>query len=197
MKPTNILLEQFSVLKQQLLAQKEQLKNWFNRSDLIFSSCFYAQSDDIQEYLDELEININKLSTVRHQVQSEYLSERITEQFACLKSLLNSVSLSKKHKQQRPKPSYVQQVKTLSKKVNQGSQELYAELSKLQEYERRLVEMVEQKQLQLSSYKGNKLKGDYQQQVLLTQQRLGRCRQAISKVEEDIQRLDAKQSANY
>lgn len=169
---------------------------WMNNSDYFNSSCFYCQSDDIKDYVKEVANNLNKLKQARHQQQAEYLAERLTEQFSCFRNLFQSLDINQKNalynkrKFSQVKSNQLQRVKQLAKQATQSSQELYAELSKLQEYERRLQEMVEEKQRQLSSYSGNKHRAEYQQQVLTTQQRLGRCRQAISKTEEQIQKLD-------
>lgn len=189
---------------QQLHAQLEQLEsalesssiddeNWFNRSDVFVSSAFYTKSNELTDYIQELRANIVKLSQLNDQAYLEFLADKVTQQFACLKSLLNAASVQTKDKQYRSKQqSKVQQAKQFTKRISQSSQELYAELSKLQEFERRLLEMVAERQQTLHQYKGSANKKVLQQDVLNYQQRLGRCRQALSKVEEQIQKLDDK-----
>ena len=184
---------QFQQIEDRINHANIDQQKWFNRSDLFNSSCFYSQSDEVGEYLSELKDNINKLIKVHDTEYVEFISERVTQQFSCLKNLVNSQSVNRKAKDYRRSHNQrLAQVKKLTKTVNQSSQDLYSELSKLQEFERRLLDMVAEKQHQLSTYSGAKLRNDYQQQVLVTQQRLGRCRQAISKVEEQIQKLDDK-----
>ncbi|NVK24316.1 MAG: primosomal replication protein [Gammaproteobacteria bacterium] len=190
------LVQQFERLKQQVTAANIKQEQWFNKSDLFNSSSFYCQSDETHDYLKELETNIEKLSKIGENEYLEFLVDRITQQFSCFRSLLNSQSVNNKAKSyHRSHNQRLAKVKQLTRTVHQSSQDLYAELSKLQEFERRLIEMVTEKQQQLQQYSGSKLKNDYQQQVLVTQQRLGRCRQALSKVEEQIQKLD-EQSKN-
>lgn len=187
------LKQQFNQLQSELQHRGLSKMKWMNNSDFFVSSSFFVQSDELQDYLLELKSNISKIGRVSDQIQLEYLSERIRDQFACLTNLMNSLSVNAKQQQKRKTSnlqSRVAQMKKFTAKISKSSQELYAELSKLQEFERRLTEMVAEKQHQLASYSGQKLKTDYQQQVLTTQQRLGRCRKALSELEEQIQELD-------
>ena len=182
---------QFEALKNNINESGLNQKSWFNASEFFNAGCFACHSEELKDYLSELEQQINKLKAVSSIQYAEHLTITITEQFSCFRSLLNSFSVNEKHKSYKAKNrTRLQKVKSLTRQVTQSSQELYQELSQLQDYERRLLEMVNNKQQTLNQYSGQKHKNEYQQQVLLTQQRLGRCRQAISKVEEQIQRLD-------
>ncbi len=179
-------------LEQQLSPLLSQPNIWFKNSDIFLGGAFHSHSNELDDYLLELRNNIHKLSAISNQHQADYLTDKIAEQFSCFKNFLNSQDLNQKYiKQRKSKPSLQQRVKTIAESVTQNSQELYQELSKLQEYERRLLDMVNEKTQQLTVYKGPQ-KSEMQQHVLLTQQRLGRCRQAISGVEEKIQQLDSK-----
>ena len=180
---------------QVLIKQFEQLKlnkeNWFNHSDFFNSTAFQTRSDELQDYFNELKGNIDKLTRVSDSTHLEFLADKITQEFACFKALLNAKHLDAKNAAYRKQQfSKLQKVKQFTKTITQSSQSLYQELSKLQEYERRLLDMVAERQQQLNQYQGQKHKSEYQQQVLAYQQRLGRCRQAISEVEEQIQQLD-------
>ena len=99
---------------QQLHAQLEQLEsalesssiddeNWFNRSDVFVSSAFYTKSNELTDYIQEVRTNIVKLSQLSDQAYLEFLAEKVTQQFACLKSLLNAASVQTKDKQYRSK----------------------------------------------------------------------------------------------
>lgn len=181
------------LLKQQISNLNIKPEQWFKRSDLFNSNAFSTKSDDIHDYIKELQNNISRLTNTQSVELGEFLAEQIQTQFACLRNLVNSNNLNTKAKAyDKAHVKRLRQVQMLTKQVSKDSQQLYSELSELKEFERRLEEMVSDKQNQLLSYGGQKLKQDYQQQVLLTQQRLGRCRQAISKVEDQIQQLDSK-----
>ena len=186
-------------LKHQLSAVLQGQQQWFKASDVFNSSHFYTKSDELKDYIKELENNVNRLVTVNDTTHAEYLTERISVQFTCLKNFYNSSYLSKKYTSQNKQLySKVNRVKQIAAKATQSSQELYQELSKLQEYERRLLDMVTEKQSMLNQAQqgriSNTQKTELQNQVLVTQQRLGRCRKAISGVEEQIQRLDSRTS---
>ena len=186
-------------LKHQLSAVLLGQQQWFKASDVFNSSHFYTKSDELKDYIKELENNVNRLATVNDTTHAEYLTERISVQFTCLKNFYNSSYLSKKYTSQNKQLfSKVNRVKQMAAKATQSSQELYQELSKLQEYERRLLDMVTEKQSMLNQAQqgriSNTQKTELQNQVLVTQQRLGRCRKAISGVEEQIQRLDTRTS---
>ena len=186
-------------LKHQLSAVLQGQQQWFKASDVFNSSHFYTKSDELKDYIKELENNVNRLATVNDTTHAEYLTDRISVQFTCLKNFYNSSYLSKKYSSQNKQLfSKVNRVKQMAAKATQSSQELYQELSKLQEYERRLLDMVTEKQSMLNQAQqgriSNTQKTELQNQVLVTQQRLGRCRKAISGVEEQIQRLDTRTS---
>lgn len=193
LKDTKQLLTQLEQLQIALTSSTIDNENWFNRSDVFVSSAFYTKSNELTDYIEELKGNIAKLEKLNEQAYLEFLADKVTQQFACLRSLLNSASVHNKDKTYRNhKRSKVQQAKQFTKRVNQSSQDLYAELSKLQDYERRLQEMVAERQQVLHQYQGTAKRQEYQQDVLAYQQRLGRCRQALSKVEEQILKLDDK-----
>ncbi len=190
---TRTLLQQLQQLESALQASAIDDENWFNRSDVFVSSAFHTQSNELSDYISEIQENISKLTKLNETEYVEYLADRVTQQFACLKSLLNSVTVQSKDKKYKQiHRAKKQQAKQFANKVTQSSQTLYAELSQLQEYERRLLDMVAEKQQRLNQYQGANLKQQYQQDVLICQQRLGRCRQALSKVEEQIQKLDER-----
>jgi len=187
------LIHQYDQLHFSINQNTNVRKAWFNKSDLFNAECFVTHSEDLNDYLAELKMNIVRLQTVDSVKYAEHLTAIITDQFSCFRSLLNSLSVNEKHKHYKVSmQSRIQKMKKLTTHVTQSSRELYQELSKLQEYERRLLEMVREKQQTLNQYSGQKNRVEYQQQVLVTQQRLGRCRQAISKIEEQIQQLDSR-----
>ena len=183
---------QIAELEASLAPIMNKERAWFKASDIFFSNAFYSRSDELQDYIKELKSNINRLSSVKDETQVAYLTDKISEQFSCFRNFLNSQGLDSKYvKQKRHRVNLQQRVKNIAQVATQSSQELYQELSKLQEYERRLLDMVAEKQQQLMSFHGSN-KTEMQQHVLHTQQRLGRCRQAISGVEEKIQKLDSR-----
>lgn len=186
---------QFDALNRQLSLLTIRPEQWFAKNDLFHSSAFNARSDELSDYVKELENNVNMVERIKDPDQMAYVLDRIADQFACFKGLINSVELNKKNKTyNKTHARRLNKVKQFAKTAAKSSRALYQELSELQEFERRLLEMVEEKQQTLSRYAGQSQRQSLQEQVLVTQQRLGRCRKAISKVEEQIQQLDDKQA---
>ncbi|WP_068547860.1 primosomal replication protein PriC [Thalassotalea crassostreae] len=73
-------------------------------------------------------------------------------------------------------------------KIILPSQQLYQKLSEYHGFERRLLDMVQEKQDNLNRCKADSQNSkDIQQQLLALHQRLGRCRKAISEVEKQIE----------
>ena len=72
----------------------------------------------------------------------------------------------------------------MAKKIMTSSHELYKKLSEYHEFERRLVAMLNEKNLQINKTNNTQ---QHTQDILTLHQRLGRCRQAISKVEREIE----------
>lgn len=187
----NQLTLQFEKLEYEIKGLKLSSKQWFANSDIFRSSGFATRSEDIDDYLSELKSTINQLSTVTSEQHISYLSERVTQQFTCLKRLLKSNDINTKNTQySKDRIKNLSKAKRFAVQASQSSQELYAELSKLQEFERRLLDKVTLSQQALNMYQGQSNRPALQQEVLTNQQRLGRCRQALSKVEESIQKLD-------
>ncbi|MBU2917581.1 primosomal replication protein [Psychrosphaera sp. F3M07] len=187
----NQLNTQFQMLEQSIKGLKLSSKQWFANSEIFRSSGFATHSDDIDDYLIELKTTIDKLASVNNEQHVSYLSERVTQQFSCLKRFVKSNDINVRNNQySKDRIRNLNKTKQFTLQASQSSQELYAELSKLQEFERRLLDKVNLSQQQLTMYKGMSNRPALQQEVLTNQQRLGRCRQALSKVEESIQKLD-------
>ncbi|MDU0114168.1 primosomal replication protein PriC [Psychrosphaera aquimarina] len=187
----NQLNTQFQMLEQSIKGLKLSSKQWFANSEIFRSSGFSTHSDDIDDYLIELKTTIDKLASVNNEQHVSYLSERVTQQFSCLKRFVKSNDINVRNNQySKDRIRNLNKTKQFTLQASQSSQELYAELSKLQEFERRLLDKVNLSQQQLTMYKGMSNRPALQQEVLTNQQRLGRCRQALSKVEESIQKLD-------
>ncbi|MBU2883477.1 primosomal replication protein [Psychrosphaera sp. B3R10] len=189
-----ILCQQFESLKEQLNAISILPEKWFAKNDLFNSTTFYTRSDELKDYVLELENNVKKLGSIQNVQLMEHLSVRVADQFSCFRGLLNSVVLNTKSKTYNATHrKQINKVKQFAKQARASSRSLYEELSKLQEFERRLVDMVAEKQQTLNKYSGQAQRQTLQDDVLVTHQRLGRCRQAISKIEEQIQKLDERQ----
>lgn len=157
-------------------------------NDRLFSSnLFKTNSDKFYPYIIEAEKGLDELVfCLQHNKQefSQALLETIEQQ---LNALFNATSANKvMHSEAKVRQQKLTQIKykNIAKKMMLSSHQLYQKLSEYNEFERRLLDMLNTKKNELASaQKSQQLTND----VLTLHQRLGRCRQAISKVERDIE----------
>ncbi|RTZ15657.1 prepilin peptidase [Vibrio aquaticus] len=128
--------------------------------------CVKETQSTLQSLIQEEEAG--KLTTVR----AEYLTERLLAQISAVQRELATTKIRKnepKHKRYFQRP------------IN----ELYQQLSQHQDWERRLIEMVQGKEMALQ-YAPPFQQQSAQQELLATEQRLKRCQEAKLKIEKQI-----------
>ncbi|WP_394128253.1 primosomal replication protein [Vibrio hepatarius] len=128
--------------------------------------CVKETQSTLQSIIREEEAG--KLTTMR----AEYLTERL---FAQVSAIQRELATTKIRKNEPKHKSYFQ------KPIN----ELYQHLSQHQDWERRLMEMVRDKELALQ-YAPPFQQQAAQQDLLTTEQRLKRCQEAKLKIEKQI-----------
>jgi primosomal replication protein N'' len=89
------------------------------------------------------------------------------------------------------KKNIANQYQTLAGNVLANSHALYKKLNEHHEFERRLLDMITQREQQRNKAK-NSDTSLLSQEVLALHQRLGRCRQAISVIERDIEFVEKR-----
>lgn len=167
-------LQKLLIWAQQLDQQKRLGKpqHWFDSA--LFSSHSPYLADYVAEslrHLTHLQLHYAGLSAAALQ----RLTLRINEQVAALTQAFRNREI-------RQPVSQLARTKAVVKQISENSQQLYQQLSEYQQFEQRLLDMV-----QLAQHaKG----GDATQRVLALHARLGRCRRAIDDVEQRIQRLE-------
>lgn len=163
------LRQQAKMLDQVPIAGKPQ--DWF-QTDL-----FSCHSPYLTDYVDEAMQQLHRLQLcssgqqAASSEQQQRLAERIAAQCNALTRAFANSETRKNFKVTKRK------VQKVVQQLTQSSRDLYQQLSQYKEYEQRLEDMLRLAQQQ------NK---DVQQQ-LAVQARLGRCRRAISEVEQQIQ----------
>ncbi|WP_199609239.1 primosomal replication protein [Flocculibacter collagenilyticus] len=163
------------------------------------ATLFKVRSSKLQDYAIEAAKNFALLEKLYKKGQSEYLTyyinlldSQISALVQAVKSnevKLKEIQFDKKARQAR----YQQKLKRTAQHIMQPSHELYAELNQNHEYERRLMNMLEMREARLKSANGAEA-DTLKQEVLALHQRLGRCRQAISKVENKIAWVEKRNS---
>jgi len=156
----------------------------------VFSeSLFVTNSDKIQPYVAEIQTKTAELSRLLSRGRKELSHNRlqsIEQQITAVINALRSNKSIHQEAQYRLNAINSRRYKKATKDLFQSSQALYQKLSEHHEFERRLQVMLEEReQLRLTATpsKVNKLT----EEVLAVHQRLGRCRQAISKIERQIE----------
>lgn len=190
----NTALEQLSIKAKATDLHNTKLKSHkLVKEHLFFNEIsFLSQSDKYLDYVDEIKDNTKRLSKLfkdEKLVLGQNLLEKIEEQIFSLVHALNANTYI--HNEASSHDKRIKEVKKLryqklTKTIVESSQVLYKSLSEHHEFERRLMDMLSNKEHELSlSTSANSVA--VSQEVLVLHQRLGRCRQAISKIERSIE----------
>lgn len=148
----------------------------FSRPELNISS----SRDELERtylYICE-QIQRNKNDTIL-----QYYCERFTEQYTAITRALEHLKRAKSKRHSQTANRYRKQVSTLLA----PSHKLYQDLAQHHEYERRLMDMVRDKQIAIRSAVDPK---SHTNEMLALQARLGRCRQAIARIEDAIKSVE-------
>ncbi|MDX3774465.1 primosomal replication protein [Chromatiaceae bacterium AAb-1] len=150
-------------------------QDWFD------SELFSCHSPLLSDYVNEAIRHLHHLTNSGPRLSEEAkqrLAQRLAAQVDALARGFSCYPVRQKYLKNRPA-----RVQTVLTKLNHGSsQQLYQQLSEYQEFERRLLDMIEQEQRHPSV--------DSVSRNLALHSRLGRCRKAIYDVEQHILRLD-------
>lgn len=188
-KSKSIAKIQLKELKQMLDIVKQNSDGWFQEVDIFDTPIFKTKSPLLSDYYYELEKNIKTLFSTTNIEFAEYLSELVESQFRCLKNYLQSKVVNEKDSQYeayKKKKRYAPKISTTVKS--------YAELSEKHGeclgFKRRLEDMLHSKEFEIKTAKSKQQEQQFINEYLQIQQRLGRCNQAIAKIEEQLQQLD-------
>ena len=160
----------------------------------IFSrQLFSTDSEQFQDYINEINRNVSSLSRLIHAKQKELSSaslEKVEHQIQAIVTALSAnqtmLEDAQIHLDMKISSIKARQLKQSVQNVIQSSQALYQKLSEHHEFERRLIEMLNEQERLLANCQSNQ-RQKFSQQVLVIHQRLGRCRKAISIIERDIE----------
>lgn len=154
---------------------------------LFSSNLFKTNSDKFYPYILEAEKGLNELQyylALDKKELSHTLLQTIEQQ---LSALYNATSANKvMHNEATIRQTKLKQIKykNMAKKMMLSSHQLYQKLNEYNEFERRLLDMLHMKNTELSKKSNDDA---LKNEALVLHQRLGRCRQAISKVEREIE----------
>lgn len=167
---------------QQLRQQAEQLdakpmagkpQNWFD------SGLFNCRSPHLADYVADAQRNLRHLSDTKLTTATrQRLVQRLSEQTSALTQAFRNVDTRKTPGAKSTK------AKAVLQQVNTSSQQLYQQLSDIQEFERRLQDMI--------ALANRDNSPDAVHRALALHARLGRCRKALFDVEQQIQELERR-----
>lgn len=167
---------------QQLQQQAEQIdlqrspgkpQNWFD------SSLFSCRSAELCDYVQEAQRNLSHLQQASLSDAARLrLVQRLSGQTAALTQAFRNVDTRRKSTHRAG------QLRSVVQHISASSQELYQQLSDIQQFERRLLDMI--------SVSSRDNSPQAVQRTLALHARLGRCRKALSEVEQQIQQLERR-----
>lgn len=189
--------EQIDRQNAQIKSARFKYRDYFNR-DL-----FHCNSTALFDYVKEAEENLNTL--LRHNQQSQHQlaprGEQLTRQLMALVQAVRAneiavkeqrfTSDSNKKRFANKQQSGQQAARQSAGHLMANSHQLYQELAQHHEYERRFNEMIYERQTKMAASKGQ-VAQQLQKEILALHQRLGRCRRAISVIEERIQMAESR-----
>lgn len=162
---------------------------------LFSNSIFLAQSDKFLPYALEVDRRITELERLMkagNKMLFQALLESIEQQ---LQALMNALGANETMHQNanvrlntRAKYYKKRQYQQAAQKMLQPSHQLHQKLAEHHEFERRLLAMItDRERLRDSSQNQSQNNQKLTAEILALHQRLGRCRQAISTIERDIE----------
>lgn len=202
-------IERLSVLLQTLDAKAKQIDirntqikthRLIENNNLFSATLFSSQSDQFQPYIKEVERRISEFSrlvTANKIELSKMLLQQIEQQISAISNALQSNSVmhqaaklsfdaNNKVRIKKSKAKQSSKYNDLTKNIMLNSHQLYQKLTEHHEFERRLMDMVSERELarlKCKQHDNEKLSLE----VLTLHQRLGRCRKAITIIERDIE----------
>lgn len=167
----------------QIKAAKFKYRDYFN------AGLFACNSVSLFDYVKELEDNFNALLRISEQSELHLnpRGERLTQQLTALIQAVraNGVAVKEHHFQKASNKQRFAKYQKPAAHFMANSHQLHQELAKNHEFERRLNEMVFERQARMNQATGE-VAHQLQREILALHQRLGKCRRAISAVEERI-----------
>ncbi len=162
----------------------------FRKDNNVFSEAlFNTHSEYLTPYVNETQGKINELQALLQQNKRQFAMQRlqdVEQQIAALINAIKANSTLNKSSSQQWQAAKQRRYQKAAQQLMANSQALHQKLAETFEFERRLQLMLNDKENELA-ITGDQQKQAVTQQILVLHQRLGRCRQAISKLERQIE----------
>ncbi|KPD03337.1 primosomal replication protein PriC [Moellerella wisconsensis] len=158
---------QVAPLSEHIFSQARFDKNLFNRKSQKLGDCLA----ELNHYYAQLCHSVS----LGHEQQVGFLTEKIVCQIQALAREVSTQSLRKKEDNYSQKKAQV---------------DLYARLSQHQDFERRLVAMINDRELVLDKQTNHAARHKLQQELAALAGRLYRCRQALLRIDKSIEQQE-------
>ncbi|WP_462163797.1 primosomal replication protein [Pseudoalteromonas xiamenensis] len=175
-----------------LVSQAEEFDKakWFDKNRYIQSQpslfsnrLFVSKSLKLRDYVDEIVQSLASLPPETHRHAYQFAITKIGEQIEAVIKVLKSTPVWAK--ENKPSSQKQQQYRKAVTRIMQSSHELYQELSQNHEFERRLMDMIEERKRLLDDASKTHVE-KLNKEIFALHMRLGRCRKAIAATEEKI-----------
>ena len=190
------IIEELSQTASQLDNNNSKLKahKLIKDTPLFSIDLFSTYSDLFSDYVEEIKSNSKQLKRLMKNKNIplvEYQIETLEKKISSLLNAFNSNKSIHNEAQHRLNAYKNRKLKKTAQGIIQSSKTLYQTLAETHEFERRLMQMLNDKENERNMASPSKLP-KISDEVLVLHQRLGRCRQAISKIENDIVNLEKR-----
>ncbi|WP_462151275.1 primosomal replication protein [Pseudoalteromonas xiamenensis] len=175
-----------------LVTQAEEFDKakWFDKNRYIQSQpslfsnrLFVSKSLKLRDYVDEIVHSLASLPPETHRHAYQFAITKIGEQIEAVIKVLKSTPVWAK--ENKPSSQKQQRYRKAVTRIMQSSHELYQELSQNHEFERRLMDMIEERKRLLDDASKTDVE-KLNKEIFALHMRLGRCRKAIAATEEKI-----------
>ncbi|QDP00633.1 primosomal replication protein PriC [Thalassotalea sp. PS06] len=176
---------------------KQRKSHYYLQRQALFDDRLFTKSfDTYSGYIPGIQqklIHLDKLLAKGQQSLSYTLLEQLQQQISALITAIKAndsrhqdsdYRLNRRHRISQKR------MKNFTERVMQPTRALYEKLSEYQGFEKRLEQMLFDEQAKLN--KAATQDSELQQKVLTLHQRLGRCRQAIAKIETQIEQQEKR-----
>ncbi len=166
-------------------------KGFYLRKDkAIFSETLFSGNQDrLVPYVEETQAKVEQLARLINNNKTLLSYERIQlieQQISAIHNAIQANAAQNKSSAQKLALLKKIKYKNTAKALFQPIQSLYQKQAETKEFERRLESMLAEKQLEFNNA-NNRNKDKFSNELLVLHQRLGRCRQALSKIERQIE----------
>ena len=202
------LIQALDVKAKQTDIKNSQIKahRLIENNNLFSATLFVSQSDKFHPYIKEVERKLaefSRLVAANKIALSKLRLQEVEQQIAAISNALQAnnamhhaakLSFDASNKVRIKKAKQANKYNKLTKNIMLNSHQLYQKLAEHHEFERRLMDMVAEREAMRVKCEKNESE-KLSSEVLALHQRLGRCRRAISTIERDIEQ--AEKSSNF